>query len=350
MKVLHVINVRWYNATAWYAVTLARGMHETGHRVVVCGLAGKPPIIKSEELGLPVFTAEFNSSNPFKIIKTILKFNKLIKEFKPDAVVCHRGEFFWYLALKKFFTNPLWKLIRVRGDIRPPKGGFFNRFMHNKCADRIVVSGEFIKKRFVENLKTDPDYVKVLFGGVDTDKFKNDKSAGMKVRAEYGFSEDDFVVGIVGRFDPVKGHGVLIKAVGKLYREGMTNIRLIIAGFDAVSRIDDVNRLIESEGVSGVTVITGFRTDIEAVINSFDLGVVSSLGSEAICRVGLEIMACGIPLVVSDTGVLPEIVPNENVYKKEDFFELSEKIKKYSNKRIVIDYKKFTQDFLDCTL
>lgn len=133
---------------------------------------------------------------------------------------------------------------------------------------------------------------------------------------------DDFAVGIVGRFDPVKGHKNLIKAVAKLYHGGMKNIRLVIAGFDAVSSTADIEKMLAEYNIKDITVMTGKREDIADIYNCLDVCVVSSLGSEAICRVGMEAMACGVPLITSDTGVLPEI--SKNVYPKDDWEALAE--------------------------
>ncbi|HQU71484.1 MAG TPA: glycosyltransferase family 4 protein, partial [Calditrichia bacterium] len=44
------------------------------------------------------------------------------------------------------------------------------------------------------------------------------------------------------------------------------------------------------------------------VIAALDIGVVTSRGSEVICRVAAEYMAMGKPVVVTDVNVLPEMV------------------------------------------
>jgi glycosyltransferase involved in cell wall biosynthesis len=347
MKILNVINVRWYNATAWYAVSLSSALKKSGHDVIVCGQPGTPPVEKAKELGLEVFEAEFNSSNPIKLFKTMNRVRKLLKSYKPDAVACHRGEFFWYFAIKKFFTRPRWKLIRVRGDIRPPKADIINRWMHNTVADKVVVSGEFIKQQFVENLKSNDEHVMVLHGGVDREIFKHLDFGRIRVRDEYGWTDDDFVVGIVGRFDPIKGHEILFRAVADvLHNNKNKNIKLMIAGFDAVTTTDDINALLKRFKLEDISVITGKRDDIAALMSAMDLGVVSSVGSEAICRVGMEIMSCGIPIVVSDTGVLPEIVPECNVYPKYEPEKLTEALIEHSKDLKIYDLNEFAEKFV----
>ena len=268
--------------------------------------------------------------------------DRILMSYQPDIIIANRGEFFGYFAWKRI-TRQNFNLVRVRGDIRPPRNGFFNRVMHNRCTDAIICSGEFIADSYRKNLKTPDSALNVVYGGVDTKKFKKSEFARIKIRDEFGFAQDDHVVGIVGRFDPIKGHENLIKAVGKVYREGRRNIRLVIAGFDAVSQTESIRKYIYDNGIEDITTITGFREDIADIYNSFDVCVVSSLGSEAICRVGMEAMACGVPLITSDTGVLPEI--SKNVYPKNDWERLSELLTDYDPSVTVYSLDDFASAF-----
>lgn len=344
MRILNVINVRWFNATAWYAVNLSSVLKRRGHDVVVCGLPGTPPVLKAHDIGLDTVEASINRSNPFSVIAAMGgAMDKLFMSFQPDIVICNRGEFYWYFAYRRITKQKKFKLIRVRGDIRPPKAGRLNKIFHNKCTDAIVTSGEFIKRQYREIFDTPEIGLNVIYGGVDTDVFKPSAFAKIKLRDEFGFSEEDFVVGIVGRFDPVKGHENLIKAVAKRYNEGQKNIRLLIAGFDAVTIQADIERLLAEHGIAEISVITGKRDDIADIYNCLDVCVVSSLGSEAICRVGMESMACGVPIITSDTGVLPEI--SKNVYPKDDWEALAELLGDYDDSVTVYSLDSFADQF-----
>jgi len=52
----------------------------------------------------------------------------------------------------------------------------------------------------------------------------------------------------------------------------------------------------------------GHQPDLPSVLRSFDIGIVASTASEANCRVGLEWMASGVPLIGTRIGVLPDLV------------------------------------------
>jgi len=342
VRILNVINVRWFNATAWYAVNLSSALKRRGHDIAVCGLPGTPPVLKAQGIGLDTFEASINKSNPFSVLAGMGAMDKILMTYQPDVIICNRGEFYWYFAYKRM-TKQKYKLIRVRGDIRPPKKGWLNKIFHNKCTDAIVTSGKFIKQQYRDIFDTPEIGLNVIYGGVDTDIFKPSSFAKIKLRDEFGFTDENFVVGIVGRFDPIKGHENLIKAVAKLYHTWRKNIRLVIAGFDAVSTTKDIEKMLDENGIREITVMTGKREDIADIYNSLDVCVISSLGSEAICRVGMEAMACGVPIITSDTGVLPEI--SKNVYPKDDWEALASLIADHDKSVTVYSLDSFADQF-----
>ena len=348
MRFLHIINVRWYNASAWYAVNLCRLLKESNHEVLVAGITSSPPIIKSKHYGIDTVEASFSSKNLLKIFKTIYKIEKILKTFKPDVINCHRGEYFWYFAVRRFFLpSNKWKLIRFRGDIRDPKNDILNRFLHKRCADLIIATGKFIKDKFVNNLNIPDKKIDVLYGGVDTGEFYFDKDGRNRVRKEFEYSEDHFVVGIVGRFDPIKGHDDLIKALSNLYHKlNRRYVRLLIIGYNSVITSENIRKLVKAENIESICTIVGHRKDIRACISAFDLAVISSIGSEAISRTAFEIMASGIPLVASDTGVLPEIVVSGNIFHKRDIQELSDKIINHSKNVCTYSDEAFLEQYL----
>ena len=48
-------------------------------------------------------------------------------------------------------------------------------------------------------------------------------------------------------------------------------------------------------------------SNVSELLSKVSLGVVSSLGSEAICRVAEEFLLCGTPVVTTNVGSLPEV-------------------------------------------
>ena len=326
MNIVHLINVRWFNATAWYAYKLAESAVLQGDKAVVAGLPSSPVIQKAKELGVNTLEAPFTSNNLFTFFSNMRKLHKFIRENNADVLCCHRGEMFWIIALDKFLFRRKYKLVRVRGDVRPPRKDIFTKFTHNIACDKIITSAEFIKKYFKDIVGSKDDHVKTIYGGVNRNVFFEDKAKGKLFREKYNIKDDEFVVGVVGRFDPVKGHNVFLKACKKAYDKGMKNLKIILAGFPENISNEEMQEMIKENHLEDITIITGKVEDVTSVINAIDLGVISSLGSEAICRVAMEFMACNVPVISSNAGVLPEMLPSEFIYEMQDDERLSELI------------------------
>ena len=349
MKIVHLINVRWFNATAWYALRLAESGILKGDDTAIIGLTNSPIINEAKKLGIKTLEGPFTSNNPIDFYNNLISINKFLKNFECDALVCHRGEMFWLLALYQYFAKPDYKLIRVRGDVRPPTKDVFSRFFHNKCCSHLVTSAKFLENYFINGLHTKKEHIDTIYGGVNRNVFYEDIEKGNNIRSEFNFKKDDFVVGIIGRFDEVKGHKIFLRACGTAYKKGMTNLKVLLAGFPEGISVDEINSMIKENGLENIAVITGKRTDIQAIINSLDLGVISSLGSEAICRVAMEIMACNKPVISSNAGVLPEIIPAEYRYNNEDYESLANLILNKKGFIKVYDQIDFYNEFLHKT-
>lgn len=329
MRTIQVVNVRWYNATAWYGVTLAKCLQDAGHESIVAGLAGTPPLEKAKEMGLRTIALPFNSASPAKLFETWNGMDSLIRDFRPDIVNCHRGEAFvlWALMQKKYGFG----LVRTRGDRRLPKNGLINRWLHCKAADAVIATNGLMTRHFADVINVPAERLHTILGGVDTVRFHKDSAAREEMRRAFGYRDSDFVMGLLGRMDDVKGIKETIEALGIARRisEDARRIRFLVIGFDSEFKTEDVARWSRENGLGElgeVVTVTGKVDHPEAVLNALDLGMLASLGSEAIARAALEIMATGVPLISSTTGVMPDLIPAEYSFEPGDTAAMAQRM------------------------
>lgn len=332
MRIFQVINVRWFNATSWYALYLSKLLQDAGHEVLVITVPDTETEAKALEMGLKVETIELNSTRPIKLFNACSRVLSLVREHRPHIVNCHRGEaFFWWGILRKIRMG--YKLIRTRGDQRLPRSDFFNRHLHSTIADGVVVTNKRMAEHFLNKMELAENRLWLIHGGVDTDQFKFDPEGRKKIRAKYGFAEDDFVVGMLGRFDRVKGQKELIEALSKTRLNiGDKKIKLFLIGFPTATSRHEVDKWISDNKMDDITVISGKCSDVVACISAIDLGVIASLWSETIARAALEIMACERPLISTSVGVMPDLLPPEALVPAEDVTSLSLKLTEAINK------------------
>jgi glycosyltransferase involved in cell wall biosynthesis len=197
-------------------------------------------------------------------------------------------------------------LVRTRGDIRPPRGTPWNRRLH-RSVDAAVSSSRVLLSGW-DRVRVPVHRRHVVPLGIDLDRFSPHTLPDRDLaRRELGLPTEALVVGIVARLSPVKGHDVLLRAVAGLDPDGPP-VEVLVAGEPAQLTSKELRTRAVELGVGDRVTFVGRVDDVRGLLAAIDVGVVASLGSEAICRVGGEMMAVGVPLVASAVSVLPEMV------------------------------------------
>jgi glycosyltransferase involved in cell wall biosynthesis len=136
-------------------------------------------------------------------------------------------------------------------------------------------------------------------------------------RAEHGWSDDEFVVGCVGRFNYYKDHPNFVKAAGLLAKK-YPSARFLMVGKGLDFNNAELRHLIASTGCPDKFTLLGFRDDVLNCLNALDVFCLSSR-SEGFPNVLGEAMSIGIPCVATDVGdvrtLLSQtgiVVPKEN--------------------------------------
>ncbi len=117
-----------------------------------------------------------------------------------------------------------------------------------------------------------------------------------------------FVIGTVGRVQDVKHQAGLIDAfiaLRKLLPEQQDRLRLVIVG-DGPLRAQ-LEAQVAAAGIGAVVTMAGARSDIADQMRTFSLFALSSI-AEGTPVTLLEAMACGLPVVSTAVGGIPELV------------------------------------------
>jgi len=310
LRIIQILNSPNWSGASNYCISVSRELIELGHEVLLLTEPGKP-FQRASQLGIPCDdTIRLNHRNPLLFIHAIKRMKSIFKKFKPEIISAHINEGAWMAGLVARKTVPDAIVARIRTDIDPPKGHFINRYVHHNWTDHIVVGSMLHKKLCQEILDYEPDRVSVVYGGVDTVLFNPARAAATQFRQEIGAGRDDILIGLLARLDPVKGHEYAIAAITAL-KNLPISFKLIAAGYENERTFAWLRALAAENGVEDHLVCLGLRQDLPDVLAAIDIGLITSVGSEANSRAALEFMASGKPVIGTSVGVIPEIVHHE---------------------------------------
>lgn len=173
--------------------------------------------------------------------------------------------------------------------------------------DEVWAISRYIKNR-VHNVRKNMS-VEVVMNGVDLSHFDEAPSTD---RRRFGFSVDDFVLVYFGRIIPEKGVEEVILSMQKL--TAYENVKLLIIGssfYDDTDRVDPFVEKIKhlSKPILDRIHFTGFVPyhEIPAYLKACDVAILPSLCEEAFGLSMLEAMACGVPVISTKAGGIPEV-------------------------------------------
>ena len=147
----------------------------------------------------------------------------------------------------------------------------------------------------------------VIPNGFELDIFKPDAELRKQGRIKLNIPPDFLLIGYVARFHPMKDHATMFRAVRKVVDE-RCNTRFVFVGRQMNIRNAEVTALIEALKLEKYVILLGERSDLNRIMNTFDLLVSSSAWGEGFPNVVGEAMATGIPCVVTDVGDSSHVV------------------------------------------
>ena len=139
------------------------------------------------------------------------------------------------------------------------------------------------------------DDFKVLYNGVDFDKFRFSKKNRDTIRAELGIEGNCLVLGDVASFLPQKNQEFLIKVFSELKKK-KKNSKLVLVGTG--KNLTKCKRLASRLGLADDILFLGRRNDIEKIYSALDVYVMPSI-SEGLSIAICEAQVNGLPCITS---------------------------------------------------
>jgi glycosyltransferase involved in cell wall biosynthesis len=153
-------------------------------------------------------------------------------------------------------------------------------------------------------LGIEPGYVHMIPNGVDTDVFTPRRERQGPLRQRFGIPPGAPVVGFVGRLSVEKGPETFLRSI-LLAHQAVPDLHCIMVGTGPME--PNVETFIRNFNMGGYAHLAGLQDDMPSVMSELDL-FVSSSHSEAMPLAMMEAMACGLPVVGTRVGGVPDLI------------------------------------------
>ena len=304
MKVIHLISGGDTGGAKTHVYSLLKYLNQIIDVQLVC-FRGGDFADGAAALGIPTVVLGGNFFSNLRAVK------KLVRDGEYDLVHCHGA-----LAnvtgalLRRSLHVPV--ISTVHSDYRldylgrpfaRAVYGTLNTWALHRLDYRVCVSDP-IRQRLIDR-DFEPNRLFSIYNGLDFSHVvpKTDRAAYF---AQFGYTvgEDDIIVGIAARLDPVKDIATLIRAVA-LAQKACPQLRLAIAG-EGMER-KKLGALAAELGIADSVFFLGWVDDLDSFYGALDINALSSL-SETFPYALTEGARAHLATVASNVGGVPVII------------------------------------------
>jgi len=305
-KILQAIRQGQVGGGESHVMELVANMDRTKYEPVVLSFTDGPMVDTLRKEGIT--TKVIQTERPFNF-SVWHRVTKLIKEEGIDLVHAHGTRALSnvfrsakQLTLPLIYTvhgwsfhpdqSPLVRQVRERAE----------QFLTRKADTTICVS-QSNEQDGISRLKMERS--QVIHNAINLDKY-NPNQSFKNLRAEFGFTEDDFVIGFIVRITTQKDPFTMLNAM-RLLCERNSKVKLLVVG-DGDLKPQAIEK-VKALGIADRVVFQPFRRDIPDVLNAIDLYCLPSLWEGFPIGI-LEAMAMCKPVVATPVDGTKELIKN----------------------------------------
>jgi glycosyltransferase involved in cell wall biosynthesis len=185
---------------------------------------------------------------------------------------------------------------------------------------------------------------------VDTKQFQPiDPDKKERLRKQFGFNKNDFIVAYVGRFIESKGIKYILQSFKKLSSQ-YSDIKLVMAGYGVLD--DHIKHFIKKNNLNNIRLLGHLNhSEIAIPYSLADVFIITSIKMEGSPMSIFEAMSCGLPVISTKVGGLIDILKKSDFsinIEEADSKEIENAILKFYNDREM--YETMSRNALKCVL
>ena len=295
-RLLFVGTNRGPGGTESHFVSLTRAMADAGYEVAA---VVHPDDVIARALAthgnIQLHSASFHRVMDRKAMATV---SRVCRDLRPDWMVGTFAREFWPLSIiARTQGIPLALFLHIQrlSRLSAPLFPWF--------ASRFLLPSEYLRDWVVRRRGMPRWRTRVLYNPIDVDRFRPQAALREATRRRLGFAPEDIVIGFAGRFERQKGVMVLAGALERVMGAEAA-VRALWVGDGELA--PEVEAAIAASPHAKRHVRQPWSDDVVTCYSAMDILAFPSIRRESFGRVAAEAQACGVPVVASRVGGIPE--------------------------------------------
>lgn len=297
-RILFVSSYLARNGTEAFMMNVFRNIDKSKYHIDFL-IFSREDIAYEEEIkcaGSEIFVVTQRKVSPLLYYKELLSF---FKHHKGEYQVIHwcmtSFSSIWPLICAHLYKVPIIICHSHNSDCR----GLHNKILHyifRPIANRLCTYKLACSEKAAYWCFNKRDAI-IISNGIDLQKFSFSVQNRNSARKQLKIADSTFVIGHVGRFDPVKNHNFIIE-IFIYYLGRNTDAKLLLIGIGALEKA--IREKVVSLHLEERVLFLGERNDVNYLMDAMDFFVMPSL-FEGLPFVLIEAQAAGLPCLTSNT-------------------------------------------------
>ena len=323
-RIAYLCGTRAWGGLEMNQVRNAEWMRDRGHIVVIFCIKDSPvfsaAILKNLSISIiKQHRHHYDFFNAFLLYKALkdLKIEHLIFRATFDMSIAASIRFLSRGRIKTHFFMEMAFVQNKRHFFRTWRYSFFDSWICPLAylKEQVLINSNFPEKKIL-----------VIPSGIDLKEFKPTNK--VEAREKLGLPNERKIIGLIGRFESKKGQMLALEAM----RYVTTDFLLLLVGEETLDQksnyLNELKHYITEQKLEDKIQFLNFTQSPADVFNAIDWTLMASY-SETFGMVTLESMACGTPVIGSDSGGTKSLIKEGKLgilFEPKNPLDLAEKL------------------------
>ena len=273
-------------------INFANCLDKKGNKVIICGKSDTE--VYRLNNGIQFIDIDFYVKNPFLVFYNFIKLFHIVRMNKIELIHCHWRMCTIYAKILCMFTKAdyIWQnhLIPIPYSFKYRMTTFYG-----KKAIAISTDG----KQFLhEKMRIPLKKIIVINNGIETANYVPlDNTSCKKLREQWHVEDDEKIIVVFSRLEPIKGHKFLLESLAKFDK---FPYKVLLAGEGGVSYKEELTKYAASLNILDKVVFTG-NVKATEILSLADVMVLPSL-QEGFPVSVIESLVLRVPVIRTKEG------------------------------------------------